>query len=347
MHAFRTTLVALTVIVSLQTATQAQQNLALTLFERSLEQLRQESGIPGLSAVIVRNRTVVWRVGLGMADVERSIRAEPDTPYPVGDLTQPLAATLLLQRIDRGEIELDDRIRRWTTMVPNPSATLGQVLRHTSTGAYDYDPAQFAAITPVIEYYTRLPFRKALAHEILDFLSMRDSVPGHDMEQPSPLDVPFFEASDLSRYRAIVQRLAVPYRVDIRRRPTRSDYPPRTITAGAGLISSALDLAEFDISLDKRLLLTDAATMAMRQRGGAAVPTGLGWFVQTYNTQSVVWHFGHIPNAFSSMIIKLPDSDITLIMLANSDGLSAPFALEQGDVTTSLFARLFLRSFAP
>ena len=347
MQAFRTTVVALAVIVSLQTASHAQQNLALTLFERSLEQLRQESGIPGLSAVIVRNRTVVWRAGLGMADVERSIRAEPDTPYPIGDLTQPIAATLLLQRIERGDdIELSNRIHRWTTMIPEPSATLGQVLRHTSTGTFNYDPARFAAITPVIEY-RRLPFRKALAHEILDFLRMHDSVPGHDMEQPSPLDVPFFDASDLSRYRAVLQRLAVPYRVDIRRRPTRSDYPPRNLTAGAGLISSALDLAEFDIALDKRLLLTDAATVAMFQRGGAAVPTGLGWFVQPYNNQSLVWHFGHIPNAFSSLMLKLPDRELTLILLANSDGLSAPFALEQGDVTTSLFARLFLRSFAP
>jgi hypothetical protein len=32
-----------------------------------------------------------------------------------------------------------------------------------------------------------------------------------------------------------------------------------------------------------------------------------------------------------------------LILLANSDGLSAPFALENGDVTTSLFAKTFLR----
>jgi hypothetical protein len=36
---------------------------------------------------------------------------------------------------------------------------------------------------------------------------------------------------------------------------------------------------------------------------------------------------------------------LTLILLANSDGLSEPFSLQNGDVTTSLFARTFLRLF--
>jgi hypothetical protein len=38
---------------------------------------------------------------------------------------------------------------------------------------------------------------------------------------------------------------------------------------------------------------------------------------------------------------------MTFIVLANSDGLTAPFALESGDVTTSPFATLFLRLFLP
>jgi hypothetical protein len=43
----------------------------------------------------------------------------------------------------------------------------------------------------------------------------------------------------------------------------------------------------------------------------------------------------------------VPSRDVTLILLANSDGLSAPFALENGDVTTSLYARLFLKLLIP
>jgi hypothetical protein len=70
---------------------------------------------------------------------------------------------------------------------------------------------------------------------------------------------------------------------------------------------------------------------------------GLGWFVQSYKGEPVVWHFGNLPNAYSSLIVKLPLRKMTLILLANSDGLSAPFDLPQGDVTRSLFAALFLK----
>jgi hypothetical protein len=34
---------------------------------------------------------------------------------------------------------------------------------------------------------------------------------------------------------------------------------------------------------------------------------------------------------------------MTVILLANSDGLSAPFQLHLGDVTRSIYANLFLR----
>ena len=77
------------------------------------------------------------------------------------------------------------------------------------------------------------------------------------------------------------------------------------------------------------------------------MPTGLGWFLQAYNGQPIVWQFGLIDGAFSSLIVKVPNRHLTFIVLANSDGLSAPFALDAGDVTSSLFARLFLKSFVP
>ena len=56
---------------------------------------------------------------------------------------------------------------------------------------------------------------------------------------------------------------------------------------------------------------------------------GYGWFVQQpCNGKKVVWHFGLEPNAFSSLVVKVPSDGLTLILLANSDGLTAPFRRE-------------------
>ena len=106
-------------------------------------------------------------------------------------------------------------------------------------------------------------------------------------------------------------------------------------------------LGQFDAALDTYLLLDETRAVAWTPRmvGEKQQPTGLGWFVQPYNGELVVWHFGLIPNAYSSLILKIPQRKLTLILLANSDGLSAPFQLQQGDVTRSLFATLFLRLF--
>ena len=56
-----------------------------------------------------------------------------------------------------------------------------------------------------------------------------------------------------------------------------------------------------------------------------------------------MWHFGLIANGYSSLVVKLPSRHLTFILFANSEGLSAPFQLDAGDVTKSLFATLFLR----
>ena len=79
---------------------------------------------------------------------------------------------------------------------------------------------------------------------------------------------------------------------------------------------------------------------------GQPLPHAYGWFVQTSNGERIVWQFGVSDNASSSMIIMLPRRGLTLILLANTQGLARPFALSAGDVTVSPFVRLFLSIFA-
>ena len=119
------------------------------------------------------------------------------------------------------------------------------------------------------------------------------------------------------------------------------------INAQTGLVSTARDLANFDLALDDGDLLRGeslaaAWSQAITQTGTAA-PTGLGWFVQNYRGSTVLWQFGIVDNAYSAMIVKVPARRATMILLANSDGLAIPFQLEAGDVTRSPFALVLLR----
>jgi CubicO group peptidase (beta-lactamase class C family) len=179
---------------------------------------------------------------------------------------------------------------------------------------------------------------------------MKDSVPGRDLIDPNVLPEKLFATDVLDRYRRVLERLATPYKVDKRGRLARTELTPEDISAASGLVSTVRDLARFDAALDSSLLLREE-TMRLAWSNtynaqNVSLPTGLGWFVQTYRGEPIVWHFGLVPNAYSSLIIKVPSRHLTLILLANSDGLSAPFELDAGDVTRSLFATLFLRLFS-
>jgi CubicO group peptidase (beta-lactamase class C family) len=347
----RTSITALIVCLTLISGAQARQNsTGLIPFESYLEALRVQAGIPGLSAALVQDGQIVWERGLGFQNHEGRIRATPDTPYPVGGLSQTLAAVLLLQCAEQRQLDLSDPIRRHGGAVPEPGATIRQVLSHTSAGAgeaYQYDPERYSQLTGVIERCIPQPYRKSIAVSMLERLAMRDSVPGRDLSDPNVLPERLFSNEVLDRYRRSLDRLAVPYRVDRRGRLTRTELAPEGINAAGGLVSTVRDLARFDAALESAVLLRQE-TLALAWSNtttaqNTTAPTGLGWFVQHYRNEQVVWHFGLVPNAYSSLIIKLPARHLTLILLANSDGLSAPFQLETGDVTRSLFATLFLR----
>jgi CubicO group peptidase (beta-lactamase class C family) len=338
------------------TGVQARQNLigALTTpFESYLESLRVQTGIPGMSAALMQEGHIVWERGFGFQNHEARIRATPDTPYPIGDVSQTIAAVLVLQCGEQRRLRIDDPVRQYGATLPEQSATVRQVLSHSSEGtpgeSFHYDAERYAQLTPVVEACIPQPYRKTVAVSVLERLAMKDSVPGRDLVDPAVLTERLFAPEILDRYRRILDRMAVPYKVDKRGRLTRTELAPEGINAASGLVSTVRDLARFEAAIDSALLLSeDTITMAwsnvttMQQ---TALPTGLGWFVQNYRGEPVVWHFGLITNGYSSLVLKLPSRRLTLILLANSDGLSGPFQLESGDVTKSLFGTLFLRLF--
>jgi CubicO group peptidase (beta-lactamase class C family) len=325
-----------------------------SLFERYLDALRQQAGIPGLSAAIVEDGRTVWERGLGLRDVENSLPALPDTPYPVADLTESFAWVLLAQCAERGTLSLDERMAMWTNRVPETAATVRHVLAHASAGApgaaFKFEPPRYAALTPVIEACGDRPYRKMLTAELLDRLGMADSVPGRDLANEAAVDArALFEPETLAGYAAVLARLAAPYKVDKSGKATRSELPMSGIDAATGMISTVRDLARLDAALDDGVLLDSESVQAAWKNSlsssGAPLPTGLGWFVQTYNGERIVWQFGLTSNAYSSLVLKVPARRLTLILLANSDGLNATPSLAEGDVTASPFARLFLKFF--
>jgi CubicO group peptidase (beta-lactamase class C family) len=322
-------------------------------FESYLELLRLQAGIPGLSAAIVHEGQIAWERGFGYQDLEARIAATPDTPYLVGGISETLAAVLLLQCVEIRRMDIDQPVSTYGVSI-DPNATLRQVLSHTlpgdGGGTFSYDPQRFSQLTYAMEWCAPQSYRKSVSHRLLERLAMIDSVPGRDLSDRTVVPEELWDPAILERYGRVLQRLAVPYRIERRGHAVRSELAPlETINAASGLVTTVRDFARFDAALDGAILLKqETLQVAWRNvigRDGLPTPMGLGWFVQTHRNQQVVWHFGHIPHAYSALVIKVPARRLTLILLANSDGLAAPYQLPFGDVTKSIFGNLFLRLF--
>jgi CubicO group peptidase (beta-lactamase class C family) len=179
---------------------------------------------------------------------------------------------------------------------------------------------------------------------------MFDSVPGPNIVAITRGAEGVPDPKDVERYRTLLQRRATPYSVDRRGRARQSAYPESTsvLTPSSGLVTTVRDLARFDIAL-KQGRLVDRGTLehawSPPAAKGVPLPHGIGWFVQIYNRERVVWQFGMTEDASSSLMITLPERNLTLILMANSDGLVKLYSPANGDVTLSPFARLFLNLF--
>src|SRR5262245_29160146 len=227
-------------------------------FEKQVDALRERLRIPGMSAVIVRDGAPAWVKGFGFADVEAKTPATPDTLYHVASLTKTLAATLLWQLVEQDKVSLDAPISQFTSEILNKSVQVKHVLSHTTDTPpgerYRYDGNRYAALTAVLEKTTGKTFREMLVQTILDPLEMSSSVPGHNVVDDPATWEPKLGKADLERYRKNLTRLAKPYRLwGGDRFPV--PYPPKDISASAGLLSTVVDMAKFDAAIDAHRFL--------------------------------------------------------------------------------------------
>ncbi|HJQ37300.1 MAG TPA: serine hydrolase [Thermoanaerobaculia bacterium] len=312
-------------------------------FEKEADAFRRQLGIPGMSAVIIEKQKIVWMKGFGFADLENKVPATPDTLYHVASLTKTFAAVLVLQLVEQGKLDLDEPVSRYSKEITDERVKIRHIISHTSEGtmpgdAYAYSGNRFDALTALIEAKYGKPFRQVMIETFLVPLKMTASVPGHDVENDPAL---------APRYAKQLERFAKPYVLYGAGEIVRDSYPPRDMNAAAGLLSTVRDLAKYDVAIDRHVLLKPEtlarAWTPFLSNAGKPLPHGLGWFVQDHRGVKLVWHFGNWGHGFSATYLKVPEKQLTLILLANSEGLSNGF-YNDGRIESNPIACAFLRT---
>lgn len=313
----------------------------LEALESRLERLRLRWKIPGLSAAVGHEGKIVWAEGFGSADRAANRPATPDTVYHLASLTKPFAATVFLQLVEEGRLDLEESVSQFGVSLESQGLVrVKHLLTHTSEGVpgerYRYSGSRFGQLDKVLTGVTGRSFATEVSERVLEPLALVHTSPNPWSPQAcaeAKRDADFF-----------ARRLAQGYAPD---GVTPVEYKRHFVTA-AGLVSTVGDVVRFSAALDDdRLLRARERQLAYSPAitsTGRPLPYGIGWFVYERRDVRVLWHYGWWQGS-SSLIVKIPDHRLTFVVLANSDGLSREFNLDRdNNVRRSPFARAFLRA---
>jgi len=326
--------------------------------------LRREKGIPGLAVVVLRDTTVVLARGLGYADLERRVPVTPETPFNVASVAKPISAVVALRLAADGVLDLDRPMRRYQGFAElctetraegsiffrdfaceGDRLTLRHVLSMTANGEpgtrFWYNPPSYSWASRPMAEMTGVPFSTLVDSLVFRPAGMRDAA-RTNRRLPLPPE--------------LAARLAVPYHLDSAGHAVRSDPPPpQGDGAAGGVVASAMDLARFDVALAGGRLLPPEWRAKLwtpgRAPSGAALPYGLGWFLEEYGGRRLAWHTGLWEGRYSALYLKVlgdaPGERLTLVLLANSDALQWETRFDEAAIERSPFATAFLAAFPP
>lgn len=312
---------------------------SLSEFEDVLERIRTDLKIPGFSVAITKNRKIVWAKGFGYSNREKSIVATPETVYHLASLTKPFAATIIMQLIEENKLTLDTPISDFGINLESQGIIrVKHLLSHTSEGVpgshYNYNGNRFAYLDAVISGASGKSFCELLNEKII--LSLNLNLTG-----PYPLS-----PDNCISNNQILIKLAQGYTTNGQYKMNYQTY----FGAAAGMVSNVLDLSEFSIAMDNNILLTTQSKELMFtptiSNSGEELPYGLGWFIDNDEGVMIIWHYGYW-DAASSLIMKIPERELSFVILANTDRLSSasPGLGSDEDVNRSVVAQEFLNAF--
>ena len=300
------------------------------------------SGFSGAVLLASEGKPLVSK-GYGYANAEWQIPNTPQTKFRIGSVTKQFTSMMVMQLREQGKIKLEDSVCVYVTPCPDAwkPVTIHHLLTHTSGiptytslpvwretmmaprtieqmigffrdlplqwepgKRYAYNNSGYFLLGVVIEKVAGKKYEQALQEMILVPLGMKDT--GYDWPQ------------------TIIHRRASGYRG---MGATLTNAPPidmqQPFAAGA-LYSTVEDLLKWDQALYTDKLLPAAAKKIMWTP--FLENYAYGWNVvapsaATYGHRRLV-HGGGI-NGFSANIVRLPDANVTAIVLSNNESASA------------------------
>jgi CubicO group peptidase (beta-lactamase class C family) len=341
----RLALPATCVLLPAASAAQAPGRPALDSVDRYIRAELERQRIPGMSVAILRGDSVLLARGYGFANLEHRVPATDSTLYQSASVGKQFTAALVVSLAREGRLALDEPIRRWLPEAPAAwqPITVRHLLTHTSgipdytEGAVDYrrdyteDELLAAAVRLPLECPPGETWRYSnTGYALLGFLIRRATGRFYgDLLRERIFGPAGMRSARIISESEIIPNRAAGYQM-VKGEIRNQEWIAPTIntTADGSLYLSVNDLVSWAIALNQRRVLDSAELAAswapVRLKGGATYHYGFGWTLDQQRGRPRIGHTGSW-QGFKTSIQRYPESDLTVIALANLDAaLPAP-----------------------
>lgn len=296
---------------------------------------------PGCAVSVIRNDTVIYSKGFGMASLEYDVRIKPSTVFDIASVSKQFTGYAISRLIEDGKISLQDDIRKFLPDVPffGKTITIEHLLHHTS-GLRDWPEALVLAGWRWDEVFSFNDImRMVKAQKELDFepgSKYSYSNTGYNLlaavvEKVSGVSFSVWTAENIFKplsmnssgfqddHTAIIKNLAHSYE------PTDKGFGniPGALTAygSSSLFSTVEDLSKWVIHFDKQVMLKNPVYLNMLTEGklndGKHISYSYGLESGTDRGLRTISHTGGWAG-YRTIIINYPEESLSIVILSNS-----------------------------
>ncbi len=312
----------------------------------------QERRIPGLQAAVIDHGHIVFLRAYGVADVGTKSPVTAATVFPINSATKAFTGVACLKLVEDGKLDLNAPVSAYLDDLPETwrAVTIRQLMTHMSglpdiidnTGAtieggneaaawarvktlplqfpagehFSYNQTNYALLERIIVKLTGEPFMQLIKDEELAPAGMTHTVFGDSRTLMPGTAVSYHYVYPSSDGNGDLARVYEAY--------------PDFMRSGAGVNTSAGDLAHWLIKVDHGDFFKSKATLALMWTPGAynngqRGPRALGWTATERTLHRAVGAEGGGRAAFA----VYPDDGVAVIILTNLSGANPEELVDQ------------------
>lgn len=323
-------MVILLIVLSFGNKVEARESQSSSIeIDDYLEEALGKTHVPGMSLAVTDGEKITYSKVYGEV---KSI----DTPFIIGSMSKSFTALAVMQLVEEGKVDLDDKI---VDLLPEAignfkgsnQITVRQLLNQTSgiasnamqphlevtseSRTFEYANENYNLLGSIVEAVTHMNFETYIQENIFNVLGMSHSFTSLNIAREKGL------VSGYQTYFGIPMAKEVSY--------IRTHIPSGYIISSASDLAIYLNMYLNEGKVDDKKLISTESLQKMMYVGvdmgndpaagdmfAGKANYGMGWIHKEINHEILVYHSGKVENYVSTMVL-LPKQNMGVVMLFN------------------------------